>query len=217
MSKRSILAAVAALAMVFGASGAMAQNSLDVNANAALGGSLFGLEVLLDGGSTNGVYVAENAQHNDETVYRAEWRVNHNNIAMDEGSSHNIFLARQVTPTRNNLRVSLFVASGDYKIGYRAKKEGAGTAFCGKFTISAAGGGARAGIEVVPASGTGMSDGVCRLFKNGVEQFERTDVSNFGTEVDAVRFGAPKGSDIDATTVGSFYLDDFQSFRTLAP
>ena len=216
MSKRSILVAVTALAMVFGASGAFAVNSLDVNANAALGGSNFGLEVLIDG-STNGVYVAENAQHNNETIYRAEWRMNHNNIAMDEGAGHNVFLARQVMPNRNNLRVSLAVLSSEYKVIYRAKKEGAGTAFCGKFTINAAGGGARAGVEVVPASGAGMNNGICRLFKNGAMQFENTNVSNFGLEVDAVRFGAPKGSDIDATTSGSFYLDDFQSFRTLAP
>ncbi len=212
MSKRSILVPLVALAMIFGAASAFA-NSLAVTPAAALGGSNFGLAVTLDG-TTNPVYVAENSAV-DELVYRAEFRVNHNNMTLDPGSAHAILVTRKgPAPVVNNIRIFLKKIGSDYKITVRAKKEGAGTANCGKTTFGGAG--LRIGIEWVAASATGLSDGECRLFRNGVEFFENTNVSNFGMEVDAVRFGAPLG-DVEATTVGDFYLDDFSSFRTLAP
>ncbi len=211
MSKRFIWVALAALAMVFGAGSAFAANSLDVNNAAAIVGN-FGLEVLVDG-STNGVFVAEGTATNDETVYRAEWRARHNDVTMVNNSGHQIFLGRRGGPTLNNLRVFIKRINDEYKVTFRAKKDGSGTANCGKTTFGA-GGGIRVGIEWVAAS-SGMTNGECRLFRNGVEVFENLALGNETMEVDAVRFGAPSG--VAATTTGSFYLDEFSSFRTLAP
>lgn len=212
MSKRSITVPLVSLAMIFVATGAFAVNSLDVNADAALGGSNFGLEVLVDG-SANGVFVADTSP-NDELVYRAEFRANRNDMSMDDGASHAILFGRRGGPTINNIRVFMKFIDPEFKVTVRAKKDGAGTANCGKTTF-APGGGVRIGIEWVAATGAASGDGECRLFRNGVEVFENTTLQNFDMEVDAVRFGAPDG--VGATSTGSFYLDDFSSFRTLAP
>ncbi len=210
MSKRSILVLVASLAMIFGAAGAFADNSLDVNAAAALSGN-FGLEVITDGTSTS-AYVAENAATNDETVYRGEFRLNRNDMVMANATGHSVFLGRRGGPAVNNLRIFLKFLNGDFKITMRTKNDGAGTANCGKMTIGG-GGGIRVGFEWVASSGA--DDGECRLYKNGVEQFENTGLDNDEMEIDAIRFGVPQG--VSATTSGSYYLDDFSSFRTLAP
>ena len=210
MSKRFIL--VLAAMAVFGAGSAFADNSLDVNGSAAIVGN-YGLEVLVDG-SGNPVYVAETDATNDETVYRAEFRIRHNDVAMDNGTGHAVLFGRRGGPVLNNLRVFLTRnSSGAYQIRFRAKNDGPGTRNCGKTTFGA-GGGLRLGIEWV-ASEAGMGNGECRLFRNGIEVVERTNLVNETMEVDSVRFGAPEG--VDATTIGSFYLDDFSSFRTLAP
>ncbi len=214
MSKRSILVALTALAAIFGAASAHADNSLAVTPAAALGGTNYGLAVTTMGGSTNEVYVVDQ-NPNDELVYRFEFRANRNGIMMENGSAHAIFVARRGMPTVNNIRVFMQKVNDEFKIRIRAKKEGAGTANCGK-TSFAPGGGVRIGMEWVAASTTGASDGICRLFRNGVQVFENTNVSNFGMEVDAVRFGLPFG-DVESDTNGDFYLDEFSSFRTLAP
>ena len=209
MSKRFILV-LAAMAMVFGAGSAFADNSLDVNMAAAIVGT-YGLEVLVDG-SSNPVYVAETDATNDETVYRGEFRMRHNDVAMDNGTGHIVFLSRRGGPVINNYRLFIKRINDEYKITARAKKDGAGTANCGKTTFGA-GGGMRVGFEWV--AGDGVNPGECRLFRNGVEVFENATLDNDTMEFDSVRFGAPSG--VSATTIGSYYLDDFSSFRTLAP
>ena len=209
MSKRSILVPLAALAMIFGAGSAFA-NSLDVNNAAAIGGT-FGLEVITDSTSTP-AFVATTAP-DGEVVVRGEFRIRHNNLSMDNGTGHVVLMGRNgPAPVVNNLRLFMRRANDEYKITFRAKKDGPGTAFCGKTTMAALG--LRVGFELVSAS-PGMSNGECRLIRNGVVVFNRTDLENETQDIDAFRFGAVNG--VSATTSGSYYLDDFSSFRTLAP
>ena len=212
MSKRSILVPLAALAMIFGAGSAFA-NSLDVNPSAALAGN-FGLEIITDGTSTP-AYVAT-AAFDSETVVRAEWRANRNTLSMAAGTGHAMALFRRANPpgVLNNYRSFIKFINGEFKVTARAKKDGPGTANCGKTTF-APGGGVRIGFEIVTSSGPGNNDGLCRLYRNGVLVFENTGLDNDMQNIGSVRFGAPDG--VAATTSGSFYLDDFSSFRTLGP
>jgi len=208
MSKRSILVLVASLVTIFGATGAFAANSLDVNANAALVGA-FGLEVLVDG-STNAVYVADTSPA-AETVYRVEFRVGHNNIAMDNGNAHQVLMARQ-TGFGNVIRITMQRLNDQYKLVCRMTRDTGGTDFCGKFTFAPVT--TRAGFEWVASSGA--NDGEFRFKKGDTVQFERLTYDNDTNVIDTTRFGLPKVTNI-ATTSGSYYLDDFSSFRTLAP
>ncbi len=212
MSKRSILVLAASLAMIFGATSAFAANSLDVNTDAVIIGT-YGLEVLVDG-SSNGAYVADSSP-SDETVYRVEFRIRHNDLDMTDGDSHVVLLGRKGMPSQNNIRIIMARLGGGYKILARAKKDTSGSAKCGKFTMGALG--SRVGFEWVASDGS--DNGICRLYKGDTLQGEKTNIDNDTLEIDNVRFGVPQGvspgTGIPADS--SFYLDYFSSFRTLAP
>ncbi len=209
MSKRSISVLIAGLAMIFGVTGAFADNSLDVDASAAISGN-YGLEVLVDG-SANGTYVTD-ATANDETVYRVEFRIRHNSLNMADLDSHAVLLGRKGMPSQNNIRIIMARLGGGYKILGRAKKDGQGSAKCGKFTMGVLG--SRVGFEWVASDGS--NNGLCRLYKNGTLQGEKLNIDNETLEVDNVRFGAPQGVD-PGTTGPSYYLDDFSSFSAPWP
>ena len=110
----------------------------------------------------------------------------------------------------NIIRITMAQKNNQYKILCRIKKTGGGTAFCGQFTFAPVN--TRVGFDYIGGDG----DGVMVLRKGNNTQFSRDDFpSDF--VIDTVRFGMPKNGDAEATTNGSYYLDDFSSFRTLAP
>ncbi|MEM7583444.1 MAG: hypothetical protein AAF560_08700 [Acidobacteriota bacterium] len=211
MSKRQLMVLLTGMALVFSAN-AFADNSLDVNNGAAIEGN-FGLEVLMDG-STNSVFVADTTPDNEQ-IYRAFFRANKNTIDIVQGSGHNILLGRQGGGVGNIIRLSINknnAIAGDFKLSCRILRDGGGTYFCGQFTFSP--NNTRITVEYTGGTADNSGDAAVRLWKGDNLQFERTNYdSNF--RIDTVRFGLPKGA--DATTSGSYYLDDFQSFRTLAP
>lgn len=213
MSKRSILVLVASLAMTFGATSAFAANSLDVNTSAAIVGT-YGLEVLIDGTDNgNAVFVADTTPA-AETVYRFGFRIGHNSLSMDEGTGHPIFMGRQGSGGGNIIRIFMRRQGGNYKIVCRARKDAGGTGFCGQFTFAPVN--TRFTLEWMAGDGSG--NGLIRLYKGDNLQAERTNFDNDTFVIDTARLGAPQGIPPTApNTDGSFYLDDFSSFRTLAP
>ena len=67
-------------------------------------------------------------------------------------------------------------------------------------------------------AGTNGSDqGQAEIYTDGVLRTRRENLDNSEFTVDTVRFGLPAGSKGLESAVGTFYLDDFSSFRTLAP
>ncbi len=215
MLQRSFLVLVASLGLVFGASAVSAQpcappNCLDVNMDAALGGE-FGLEVVM--GGINAAFVADTTPV-DEPVYRLEFLMAHNNLAMENNTFHHVLMTRQAG-IGNLVRLTMQRRNDEYKIVCRVKRDTGGTYFCGQFTMAP--NITRVGFEWVASSGPGANDGLIRLFKGDSIKFERLDLDNDTQAVDAVRWGVPKSNPTMVTTTGSFYLDEFGSFRTLAP
>lgn len=210
MSKRSILVLVASLA-IFGATSAFA-NTLDVNADAAIDGD-FGLEMLVQGPGDS-TFVADQSP-TDESVYRIEFRANPNDILMDDRTGHAIFMGRMSGGEGNIIRLFMrYTADNDtYKLVCRWKRDIGGTGFCGQFTFAP--NNTRIGVEWVKASGPGNNDGIIRLRKGNNVQFEKTNAGNSNFDIDTARLGLPQGT--VPTSSGSFYLDSFSSFRTLAP
>ncbi len=215
MSKRSILVLVASLVMIFGATSAFAANSLTVNTDAAIVG-FYGLEVLVDG-SSNAAFVAS-TEPTDETVYRASFRIAHNNIGMDDNNVHAIFMGREVG-NGNILRLFMKRIGSNYKIRCRFKRDavaGGGTGYCGQFNFAPIN--TFLTIEWAAATGPGNNDGTIKLTKGTTVQFNKTNAPTSEYEIDTARLGVPQGVPAtSSTTSGSFYLDDFSSFRTLAP
>ena len=211
MSKRSILVLVASLAMTFGATSAFAVNSLAVNMDAAIVG-VYGLEVLVDNGDATAVYV-QSGEASDEKVYRASFRIGHNDLAMTENSGHMIFTGRQQGGNGNIIRLFMKRQGGTYKLRCRWKKDLGGTGFCGQFTFAPIN--TLVTVEWVASTGDGDDNGAINLIKGTNVQASRTGLDNDTFDIDTARLGLPQGA--TSTTDGSFYLDDFQSFRTLAP
>ncbi len=211
MSKRSILVLVASLAMILGAASAFA-NSLDVNGDAAIDGD-FGLEILVDGGS-DATFVADTTPL-DESVYRFEFRANPNAVSLADNTGHAILMARMAGGGGNIIRLFMRRPAGSstYKLVCRTRKDSGGTAFCGQFTFAP--NNTRIGAEWVQASGPGNNDGIFRLRKGNNVMFEKTNLGNNDFDIDTLRFGLPQGA--TSGNSGSYYLDTFSSFRTLAP
>ena len=211
MSKRSIPVSVA-LTMVLVTASAYANNDLAVRTDAAILG-VYGLAVQVDG-SPNATFVADTTPL-DEPVYRASFRIAHNNLAMDEGTGHAIFMGRMAGGAGNVIRLYMRRKGDTYKIRCRWKKDSGGTGFCGQFTFAPVN--TRVTVEWQQATAPGTFDGVVRLFKGDTLLAERADLNNATFDIDTIRLGLPQGAHPSGTTNGSFYFDDFVSFRTLAP
>ena len=209
MSKRSILVLVASLALVLGATSAFADNSLAVTNAAAIVGN-FGLEVITDG-SSNSAFV-QDVTPDSETVYRAGFRMNPNGIAMDEGSLHAIMMGRMQGGQGNIIRLYIRRQGGTYKLRCRWKKDGGGTGFCGQFTFAP--NNTRITVEWVQSDGS--DNGRVRLTKGTSVEADRMGLANGTFDIDTVRLGMPQGTN-NPTTNGTYYVDEFESFRTLAP
>jgi hypothetical protein len=76
-------------------------------------------------------------------------------------------------------------------------------------------------IEFQSESSDGAGDGIFSLTRatnfdpNLFEGKTMTDLTNFDKNMDQVELGAPSG--VDDGSAGSYYIDSFESYRTLAP
>jgi hypothetical protein len=224
---------LAASALLLASTSAWA-NSLGVNANAAMSGG-FGLEVFHDNSSV--AYVQDNSPQS-ESVYRAEFLVNPNNISPENGNWRQVIFSGHGPNPRPGIgncpqqaafqpvfRAWLVFSGGNGQV-YNLQFWGHGNQ-CGQI------GTARLPIPKDQPSRVCMeyeaanaNAGRIRLAVVGMNEacpsttspswVERT-FSNGFTRVDFVRLGAPFTNNFGRGENGSWYLDDFASFRTLTP
>lgn len=218
MKKLVLLLAVAGLLM----GAPLFANSLDVNADAALNGSNFGLEVISSGvfGNPAAAYVADTSP-TGETVYRVAFAYKGNDIDMGgpgggRADGHPVFYGRGPSNGATQNLIQIFIAP-------RADNDNLDE-FIVK-VITDDGGNRRAGrVNVNRTStytmmlefvvGDGSDNGTVTFYRNGTQFGNATGVDNDTQTIEDVRFGAPRGT--KAGTTGSYYLDDFESFRTLS-
>jgi hypothetical protein len=237
--KRTVILSIAAL---FWAGMAVAQGSITVDGAAAHSGD-FGMLVNLTGQGDK-AYVEESDAHQSETVYRAKFWFNPNrdrNPAdgnFPAGNAHVIFQAvgphpgggagnvpivavelRRYGSLSNTVRVRLFCYYDNQNSGSipgRAKR------LSTKMQALQPDKWNQLQVELQTSSSnvTGEVDGLCRLSVIDGPASPKTGqivgaVKNARHAITAVRMGAIFG--VDDNTVGDFYYDDFESFRTLAP
>ena len=223
---------IMAAAAVCLAGSAFAANTLTVNAASALNNTGFGMQVALDGPSTNNVYV-QSDHPNAESHYLARFFICPSSLALDPNTSVRVlaigdatlgqhvigFLRRDMpgggidqwlfntwisasdsTPTTYLFGTSTFVVTN-----------GAGAESC--LTTSPA----HRWFEIEYTAGTG-ADGslyVRRLVYNGSTLVEKSVLArNTDTlKVDNIRIGALAGSGVNASGVGDYKFDEFESYR----
>lgn len=205
------LSAAVVLAMV--AIPATADNSLDVNANAAMNSTNFGLEVLFDG-SVNNAYVQDDTPAS-ETVYRASFWLDPNTVTMNNFSRFPVLLLRD---GGNIVRLQLQNRTDLNTYRMRAQIRNSAGTFV---PAQDPGTGARflpigdQPVEVtIQARFASAGQALLTLQVDGGVEYIRDGFGNAnqGT-VNSVRFGGTRG--IEANFNGSIYLDEFASFRTL--
>ena len=222
MLKRSLIA-FAAFALIAGS--AFGATSLSVTADAALGGTNFGLEVTFDG--TGGVAKVVDDTPADESTYRAQFWVDFTNMTMGDST---FFVMQRSTDTdlfRSGHQILVTRKNNLFRISGRAGTNNA-TAFriTPRLNVTDACGPVHLQIErtqsPAPATPGGeltitvLDGGTCLTNGDFVNttQFHGNGVNNSEVNIDDLHWGAV-GS-VTTTATGDLYLDEFASFRTLA-
>lgn len=225
---KKLLGIVAAVTLITLAGPAFAANNLAVTAAAAIDGS-YGLAVTIDGDTPTAVYVEDDSPNNEKT-YRATFKVNMNNYLMTYSASsterQSMFKLRDLDGTIANplaanirmggdgtLKLYIKIKDDDNSTGIFVTNDATPRAFetnlpaTGPVTIT---------IEFQGSSAVGVNDGIVKLYKNGVLKRSHTGLSFDTANVDRIQWGA-LGIRAGHHSSGTFYLDSFESYRTLTP
>ena len=210
MKRMSFLALAACVLLIAGS--ASAQNTLTVDATAAMNGTNFGMMTTMDG-SSNAV---------DEEVYRATFWFDPNSMDMAQGASRlAIIFIRDFDPaggmpSGGMIRIELVKKNDKYRILGKVKKNNGlwvKTNTPGQGWLVLGDEPRQITLEYVVGSG----DGLIRLDRGDGTMVENTGINNSFWNVDNIRMGAPRLMTGVGTFSGSMYFDEFESYRTLAP
>ncbi len=202
------------------ASAAQAATTIEVTPEAALGGSNFGLEVQFDGVGVNNAFVQDNSPA-DEIIYRFGFRAALGTFDSAIGDIFYIATARSGDP--NNL-IRVWIRKRDnglYQLRVIVRRD-SGSSDNRWHQVGGAGFAADSSwfVEWTQATGDGDDNGRVRIWKNGNPIGDLTGIDNDERSVGDAKIGNTNtinvSGTIDTTTTGEYYLDTFESFRTLA-
>ncbi|MEM1205964.1 MAG: hypothetical protein AAGN66_22220 [Acidobacteriota bacterium] len=219
-----------AIFLILGLAAATANAAtLQVNNTAALGGTggtacsggPCGLEVAFQG-DTDRAFLQDDSP-NAEEIYRFAFRIDTTNLTMVQGTTRHVVGWVRDASNRAFMRLELLQANNKSRIMFKCRNNGNNWQVMnsnGKWFIFD-NDDTRFMFEMQAGSAPGAGDGLCRGTKFAADGVtpnfvsERTGLNNSTNSVDHIRVGAVK--DVDATTTGSHYFDEFESYRTLAP
>lgn len=228
-----VITSVVVFCVAFVASGA----SLDVNASAALEGS-FGLEVIMN--DTTSAFVLDDSPV-DETVYRAEFLLDWNDLTFASSSgptaNHAVFklwdmdqpgpMPRQFVVIMlrlgadGNNKVAAKIINFDGATSTPTWRNESAAPMELNLPPTAAGYPVRVRVEFQQGTTAAPADGVLTLSRatnfapTTFAERTHSEVQNHLLNVDRIQLGGAGA--MDATSTGSYYLDSFESYRTLAP
>lgn len=221
MSKYLKVFAVALVAMVAGT--AMAANNVTVNAGAALNGTNYGLEVNIEDNATSTYVVSEHPT--DEKVFRALFWINPANLAdVSDVPGNNWFRFFAAADDTNGQHIVLFlkksIANRNWRVTVYKRKNNGYFEMAGEFFWTLGSDPQPFQMQVEwSAADPGLQNGYISVTKvsNGTGiTFNTADDSNF--EVDKVLIGFLNYDNFDpGASGGSYYFDEYESYRTLAP
>jgi hypothetical protein len=178
---------------------------LSVSPAAALKGTR-GMQVVVDDTAT--IYVTDETP-NAEPRYRARFYFDPNSITMLNGNAHFIFFG-YTTTSSGALRVELRRTAGTYQVRAGVRDDAGIWTTTTFFTISDASHFLE--VDWRGATAAGANNGGVTFWVDGVQQGNITGIDNDMSRINFVRLGAVSG--IEASTVGTYYIDAFESRRT---
>jgi hypothetical protein len=208
-----------AASLVAGTAGA---NSLDVNSDAALGGSVgtacggspCGLEVILT--DTASAYV-ESDHPNQERHVDITFNLDPNDVVLPDrpnGTPGRFRVMKGYREAGNNPRQHLFVTlkrnntNTQYRLAILQRNDAGNFEFVGEFFVGNTDNEIR--IDWTGAD-VGMNNGSVVVYRNGVQRASLTGIDNDTWNIDMVRMGAI--DEIDTGVAGSVYQDEYVSLR----
>lgn len=231
---------VAAVIIVGFAIPASAANSLDVTAGAALHGSNYGLAVTSDL-SSNDVYVSDTSP-SDESIYRFSFRIHPGTMSAPSNVQGGYLIGFVETTTGAacggsckpwSIPIYLRRQNEYWTIQTNARSDSNvfptwqnATKICGdpSTTIPCSAyayNGVLIEIEYKAASAPGANDGYMTVKRNGVLQRTYANLDNDERLVKSIRWGAIFQGSVNNTPApegsgGTYYFDEFESYRTAA-
>jgi hypothetical protein len=213
------------MVLAMAATSAFATNGHEVNATAAMAGTNYGFEVILDewGCPVNDcdVYVQDDTPAT-ETTYRATFWFDPNSIAMDPYVRFPIFFGRSEN-NQPNFRLQLMkdTLGGGYYLRMQARKNNndyvhALNTVTGTQWLLVPDAPLQITIEIRYAQGS-ISETLVRMYANGQIHERVGDFWNSNFNCGKVQLGAPRMDFATGPVLGSLYFDEFASFRTLTP
>ena len=177
---------------------------LNVSLSAVLKGTL-GMQAMLD--DTVAIYVTDDTP-NLEPRYRARFYFDPNSISMATGDAHFILVGYTGTSTPI-LRLEFQMAASGYQLRARVFTDGGAWLSTAWFPLSDT----LHPLELDwrAATAAGANNGGLTLWIDGLQQADLTGVDNDTQRMDRLRLGAISG--MDATTLGTYYFDAFESRR----
>jgi hypothetical protein len=163
-----------------------------------------GMQVQID--DTTAIYVRDDSPA-AERRYRARFYFDPNSISMASGNAHYLFAGH--TGNSPALRVEFRLYSGNYQLRARLVDDGGTWRSTNWFSISDAPHPVE--IDWRAATGAGANNGGLTMWIDGIQQADLAAVDNDTRMIDSVRLGAI--SAMDSTTLGTYYLDAFESRR----
>jgi hypothetical protein len=218
MNRRPMRFLIAAM-LVAGPSAAFAvANSLAVDHTAALNGTSFGLHVTVNDHTASGVYVVSDEPNNESHFLVRFWLKPGPDLSLPQTANANYFRIlnfRRVTGPNVDLVVFLkrSVSNGNYRINVWYRADSGAFANAGEFFLTLASGPVAQQIEIEYTKSDGSNNGQIIARKGGVVQFTKSGLVNAQMPVDEVFFGYIQNSGDAANVHGSFYLDEYESYR----
>ena len=219
-SKNSAIVAIT-LAILLVGSAAYAANSVSVTPGAAHNGTNFGLLVSVD---SNTAAHVQSDHPNAEKVYRARFWVRPQTLPIalgNAGTNHIRFFTMLDPGGAGQHAIGFFTRSaqdnGWHLILWTKNDGGTFEQAANIFLGGAAAPARQVEVQWAAASAPGANDGMLMVSRidNPAQTDGRTNIDNDTADVDGFRIGYIPSS--NAVITGNYSMDEFESFRTLAP
>jgi hypothetical protein len=198
---------------------AMAENTLQVLPEAAMNGTNYGLKVIIDPGSLDDAYV-QSDHPQTESHFRVSFWVDATHLNLPVTPSENKcfvfmkFYRDAPSPTQHTF-VYLCRNNDDtaWRIALNVRKDSSYWQWLGGTFLSGSSSPNPHFIEIEWQQASGGSNGIARLWRDGSQKLEATNIPNSTWNVDRVRVGVPPDPKLGPLASGYFYFDEYVSTR----